>query len=73
MVRQFELRFRAQPAKSLIPGSGRCFAATGADIRHGGTRAYYAEGPDCVQMPPFETLRDAVSHAATLTTLEHTT
>jgi len=42
------------------------FAATGVDIRHGGTRAYYAEGPDYVQMPPFETFRDAESHAATL-------
>jgi antirestriction protein ArdC len=30
------------------------------------TRAYYAEGPDYVQMPPFETFRDAESHAATL-------
>ena len=42
------------------------FAATGATIRHGGTRAYYAEGPDTVQMPPFETFRDAESYAATL-------
>ena len=42
------------------------FAATGADIRHGGNRAYYAEGADFVQMPPFETFRDAESHAATL-------
>jgi antirestriction protein ArdC len=42
------------------------FASTGADIRHGGTRAYYAESADYVQMPPFETFRDAVSHAATL-------
>ena len=30
------------------------------------TRAYYAEGPDYVQMPPFETFRDAESYAATL-------
>jgi antirestriction protein ArdC len=44
----------------------RFFAATGADIRHGGTRAYYAEGSDFVQMPPFETFRDAESYAATL-------
>jgi antirestriction protein ArdC len=44
----------------------RFFAATGADIRHGGTRAYYAEGADFVQMPPFETFRDAESYAATL-------
>jgi antirestriction protein ArdC len=42
------------------------FAAIGADIRHGGTRAYYAPGPDYIQMPPFETFRDAESHAATL-------
>jgi antirestriction protein ArdC len=40
--------------------------ATGADIRHGGTRAYYAECPDYVQMPPFETFRDAESFAAVL-------
>jgi len=49
-----------------IERADRFFAATGADIRHGGTRAYYAEGPDYVQMPPFETFRDAESYAATL-------
>ena len=46
--------------------AGIFFAATGAVIRHGGTRAYYAEGPDHVQMPPFETFKDAESYAATL-------
>jgi antirestriction protein ArdC len=49
-----------------IERADRFFAATDADIRHGGTRAYYAEGPDYVQMPPFETFRDAESYAATL-------
>jgi antirestriction protein ArdC len=49
-----------------IARADRFFAATGADIRHGGTRAYYAEGADYVQMPPFETFRDAESYAATL-------
>jgi antirestriction protein ArdC len=49
-----------------IAQADRFFAATGADIRHGGTRAFYAEGPDYVQMPPFETFRDTESHAATL-------
>jgi antirestriction protein ArdC len=44
----------------------RFFAATRADIWHGGVRAYYAEGADFVQMPPFETFRDAESYAATL-------
>lgn len=42
------------------------FAATGADIRHGGNRAYYAETGDYVQMPPFASFKDAESHAATL-------
>jgi antirestriction protein ArdC len=49
-----------------LEAADRFFAATGIEIRHGGTRAYYAEGPDYVQMPPFETFRDAESHAATL-------
>jgi antirestriction protein ArdC len=49
-----------------IEAADRFFAATDAQIRHGGTRAYYAEGPDYVQMPPFETFKDAESYAATL-------
>lgn len=49
-----------------IEAADRFFAATGADIRHGGNRAFYAEGPDYVQMPPFETFKDAESYAATL-------
>lgn len=42
------------------------FAATGAAIRHGGNMAFYAAGSDHVQMPPFETFRDAESYYATL-------
>jgi antirestriction protein ArdC len=42
------------------------FAATGAIIRHGGSRAYYMPSTDIIQMPPFETFEDAESHAATL-------
>jgi antirestriction protein ArdC len=42
------------------------FAATGADIRHGGDRAYYASASDHIQMPPFEAFRDAESFYATL-------
>jgi antirestriction protein ArdC len=49
-----------------IEAADRFFAAIGADIRHNGTRAFYAQGPDFVQMPPFETFRDAESYAATL-------
>lgn len=42
------------------------FAATGADIRHGGDRAYYSGGSDHVQMPPFECFRSPESYYATL-------
>ena len=59
-------RAPALPPVARIERAEQFFAATGAEIRHGGTRAYYAEGPDYVQMPPFETFRDAESHAATL-------
>jgi antirestriction protein ArdC len=34
------------------------FANTGADVRHGGNRAYYSEANDIVQMPPFECFRE---------------
>ena len=44
----------------------RFFAATRADIRHGGTRAYYSKLSDHVQMPPLECFRDAESYYATL-------
>jgi antirestriction protein ArdC len=56
----------ALPPVQRIAAADRFFAATGADIRHGGNRAFYAQGPDYVQMPPFETFRDAESYAATL-------
>ena len=42
------------------------FAATGADIRHGGSQAYYALQPDHVQMPPFECFEDPEAYYATL-------
>ncbi len=61
---------KAEPPALTLPqrieAADRFFAATGADIRHGGSCAYYAPGPDYIQMPPFETFRDAESHAATL-------
>ena len=44
----------------------RFFANTRADIRHGGNQAYYAPGPDYVQMPPFTSFRDTESYCSTL-------
>ncbi len=42
------------------------FAATGADIRYRGGRAYYAQEADYIQVPPIESFRDAESFYATL-------
>jgi antirestriction protein ArdC len=35
-------------------------------IRHGGNRAYYVTEADYVQMPPFESFKDAESYCSTL-------
>lgn len=62
-------RERAAPVPDPVERIERAdafFSSTGADVRHGGTRAYYALQPDYVRMPPFETFRDAESYAATL-------
>jgi antirestriction protein ArdC len=42
------------------------FANTGADVRHGGNRAFYSGGSDHVQMPYFETFRSPEAYYATL-------
>ena len=49
-----------------IAHADRFFANTGAMIRYGGERAYYAMEPDRIQMPPIEAFRDAESFYATL-------
>lgn len=49
-----------------IDHAERFFGNTGATIRHGGNRAFYAIGPDHVQMPPFEFFQDPESYYATL-------
>ncbi len=51
---------------SRIERADKFFANTKADIRTGGTRAFYAIDADYVRMPPFEAFRDAESHSATL-------
>lgn len=42
------------------------FARCRADVRHGGGFAYYAPGPDFVQMPSFEIFHGAEGYYATL-------
>jgi antirestriction protein ArdC len=42
------------------------FAATRFEIRYGGIRAYYAQEPDYIQMPPIEAFTDAEAFYSTL-------
>jgi len=55
----------APPAFERIAAAEQFTANTGADVRHGGNRAYYAIEPDYVQLPPFESFTDAESYYAT--------
>ena len=50
---------------ALIESAEEFVAATGTVIRHGGNMAYYAPGPDVIQLPVPEAFRDAESYAAT--------
>lgn len=65
-------RYRATVAAPVLSDAGRSarldafFAATGADVRHGGDRAYYDPDADYIQMPPFAAFRDPESFYGTL-------
>lgn len=52
--------------ETRIASAEAYFASTGATIRHGGDRAFYAPSLDLIQMPDFESFRDAESYYATL-------
>ncbi|GAB3326734.1 ArdC family protein [Haliea atlantica] len=56
----------AGPAVERIDHADKFFAATGALIQNGGNQAYYAVGPDYVQLPYIEAFKDAESYYATL-------
>ncbi|WP_436074079.1 ArdC family protein [Devosia sp. LjRoot3] len=60
---------KAEPVRDLIERidhADRFFANTGAMIRHGGVQAYYAVSSDHIQMPPFQTFRDAAAYVSVL-------
>ncbi len=59
----------AEPALNPIERDRQAesfFAATGADIRHGGNRAFYAIDADRIQMPFFETFEAPTAYYAVL-------
>lgn len=49
-----------------IENAENFFAATGANIRYRGIRAFYSQDGDYIQTPPIEAFRDAESFYATL-------
>jgi antirestriction protein ArdC len=64
-------RFQAEPLTFTMPEQrleavDAFFAKTGADIREGGTEAFYASDSDHIQMPPFASFRTAHDFATTL-------
>ena len=54
------------PAAERIAVAETFAVSTGAEVRHGGNRAYYSCSADHVQLPLFESFRDAESYYATL-------
>jgi antirestriction protein ArdC len=63
--------YYGRPAPTIAPAQriahvDAFFANTGATIQHGGDKAFFAPALDIIQMPPFESFRDAESYAATL-------
>jgi antirestriction protein ArdC len=49
-----------------IEHADRFFQVIGADIRHRGARAFYAQDADYIQLPPVEAFADAEGYCATL-------
>jgi antirestriction protein ArdC len=49
-----------------IERAERFFAATGATLSHGGSRAFYRPSTDSIVLPPIEAFMDAESYYATL-------
>lgn len=64
--------YYARPAEPIVnpiervAHADRFYGNTGAVIRHGGTKAFFAPSSDHVQMPLFESFRDAASYYAVL-------
>ena len=59
------------PIPERIERTEQFFRGIGADVRHGGNRAFYSVDGDYIQMPPFGAFRENISYYSTLAH-EHT-
>jgi|APEBP8051073352_1049397.scaffolds.fasta_scaffold03681_4 antirestriction protein ArdC len=55
-----------RPEHQRIEQAETFFAALGADIRHGGGRAFYQPTADYIQLPPFEAFTSPLDYYSTL-------
>jgi antirestriction protein ArdC len=55
-----------RPEHERIDSAESFFEALGADIRHGGSKAFYRPSTDQIQMPSFEAFVDPIAYYATL-------
>ncbi|WP_045319411.1 ArdC family protein, partial [Brevundimonas abyssalis] len=53
------------PERQIIPAAEALIDATGADFRIGGERAFYAPGPDFIQVPPQPAFREQINYYRT--------
>jgi antirestriction protein ArdC len=53
------------PERKMIPEAEALIAATGADFRIGGDRAFYAPAPDFIQVPPQPAFHDQINYYRT--------
>ncbi|SHL52196.1 Antirestriction protein ArdC [Sphingobium sp. YR657] len=51
--------------REIIPHAEALIEATGADFRIGGDKAYYAPGPDYIQVPPQPAFREQINYYRT--------
>ena len=54
------------PMPERIERADAFFQAIGANLRHGGNRAYYAPDSDHIQMPPFQAFVENIAYYSTL-------
>ncbi|PZU47951.1 MAG: antirestriction protein ArdC [Sphingomonas sp.] len=53
------------PGREIVPAAERLIAATGADFRIGGDKAFYVPSADFIQVPPQPAFRDQINYYRT--------
>lgn len=62
----FYVKYQPPTEKERIASAEQFFEKTGAKIRHGGSRAYYSQAIDTVQMPEFDRFHNELGYYGTL-------